>query len=52
LREALAKEVAVLIDERDEEKLVAQEDDAAEAKAVDVVQSIERVQVSRRVSGS
>jgi hypothetical protein len=50
LRDALAKEVAVLVDERDEEKLAAQEDDSEVAKVdANILQTVERVQVSRRV---
>jgi hypothetical protein len=50
LRAALEKEVAVVIDERDEEKLFAQEDDMNEAKVdANIKQTVERVQVSQRV---
>jgi hypothetical protein len=40
----------VLVDERDEEKLAAQEDDSEVAKVdANILQTVERVQVSRRV---
>jgi hypothetical protein len=52
LREALAKEVAVVIDERDEEKLAAQEDDTEAKVDANVTQVVERVQVSKRVQTS
>jgi hypothetical protein len=49
LREALAKEVAVVIDDRDAEKLAAQEDDSETKVDANITQTVERVQVSRRV---
>jgi hypothetical protein len=50
LRDVLAKEVAVVVDERDEEKLAAQEDDSEAKVDANIIQNVERVQVSRRVS--
>jgi hypothetical protein len=49
LRDALSKEVAVVVDERDEEKLAAQEDDSEAKVDANITQTVERVQVSRRV---
>jgi hypothetical protein len=50
LRDALASEVAVVIDERDQDALVRQEDDSDEnVKQVQLDATIERISVSKRV---
>jgi hypothetical protein len=50
LRDALASEVAVVIDERDQDALVRQEDDSDEnLKQVQLDATIERISVSKRV---